>query len=116
MQLTVHSSKFLSLLLDPYRGLSYDIFYGGVLANAYLGTVSEEVTSWNGMISHLIVLSWRRTNAKVRPETQDASADSAYAARRRVLFIMRQTVSTKSRGWDEKLKLSLRVHSRKGSF
>lgn len=77
MQLTVHSSTLLSLLLDPYRGLSYGIFYGWVLANAYLGTVGEEVTSWNGMISHLIVLSWRSTNAKVRSETQDASADSA---------------------------------------
>jgi hypothetical protein len=65
VQLTVHSSTLLRLLLDPYHGLSYGIFYGGVSANAYLGTVGEEVTSWNSMISHLIVLSWRSTNAKI---------------------------------------------------
>lgn len=59
MQLTIHSSTLLSLLLDPHRGLSYGIFYGGVLADAYLGTIGEEVTSFNCMISHLIVLSWR---------------------------------------------------------
>jgi hypothetical protein len=66
MQLTVHSSTLLRLLLDPYHGLSYGIFYGGVSADAYLGTVGEEVPSWNSMISHLIVLSWRSTIAKIQ--------------------------------------------------
>jgi hypothetical protein len=76
-QLTVHLSTLLSVLLGPYLGLSYGVFYGAVFANAYLGTAGEEVTSFKDMRSHLIVLSWRSTSAKVRSKTQDASADSA---------------------------------------
>ena len=94
VQLTVHSSTLISLLLDPYRGLVHGIVYGGVSANAYLGTVGEEVTGWNGMIDHLIVSLWRSTNATVECETQDASVDPAEAAGRRVLLCTRQTGHT----------------------
>jgi len=58
VQLTVYPSTLINLLLDPYRGLVYGIVYSGVSANAYLGTVGEKVTGWNGMIGHLIVSSW----------------------------------------------------------
>jgi hypothetical protein len=116
MQLTVHSPTLLGLLLDPYSSLSHSIFYGRASADAYLGTVGEEVTSWDNMISHVIVLSWTER----RSETQDGSADLVWSARKRVLLFTRQKVSTKSREWGKKLKfldkLSLRVHSRTRSF
>jgi hypothetical protein len=82
-QLTVDLSTFLSLLLDPCRGLSYDILYGPLLANVYLGTVGEEGTGWNDMIRHITVLSCRSTNSvKVRSETREGNADSAQVARK----------------------------------
>lgn len=89
-QLTVHFSTRSAILLDPCIGPCYDVFDGGGSANAYLGTVGEEGTSWDNVINHLDAFSCKvaseesRSGRRLKVQIQLGRRDASFYPRVKV--------------------------------